>query len=247
MIGLIYRQTGISALNAKGDKRLQSIEFVCGNKTSEVETDLLLVHDAVIPNNHLAMAAGCEHRWNPLQRYWAAVLNDRGVSTQSGISIVGDNAGIAGTDAAACSGRIVGWNVATSLGFIDQSRCLDETRNYRQQLGRISVLRKFLDRHYRPFTYFQIPADDETIVCRCEDVSVGQIREVAALGCMGPNQAKAFTRCGMGPCMGRQCGNTVSQLFADYHAREVADIGHYRIRSPVRPLSVERLANLDPS
>ncbi|MCP4233626.1 MAG: FAD/NAD(P)-binding oxidoreductase, partial [Aestuariibacter sp.] len=65
------------------------------------------------------------------------------------------------------------------------------------------------------------------------------------MGCMGPNQAKAFTRCGMGPCMGRLCGNTVSQLFANWHNKSVAEIGHYRIRPPIRPLTLKQLANLD--
>jgi NADPH-dependent 2,4-dienoyl-CoA reductase/sulfur reductase-like enzyme len=238
-------QAGVSSLRAKGDQRLQSVEYSRGSKTSEIDTNLLLVHDGVIPNNYLAVAAGCEHRWNPLQRYWAAVLDDRGVSTQPGISITGDSAGIKGADAAICSGRIVGWNVAKILGLVDESRCLNETRDYQRKLDRLSVLRRFLDRHYQPFDYFQNPVENETIVCRCEEVTAGQLREVAALGCMGPNQAKAFTRCGMGPCMGRQCGNTVSQVFANYHARDVGDIGHYRIRPPIKPLTVEHLSNLD--
>ena len=243
----VHRQTGVRSLRAKGDARLQSIEYSYSNITREIDTDLLLVHDGVIPNSHLAMSAGCQHHWNPLQHCWAPVLDDRGVSTQPGISIVGDSAAIAGADAAACSGRIVGWDVAQSLGFVDQSRCQSETREYKRQFRRISILRRFIDRHYQPFDYFQVPADNETIVCRCEEVSVGEIRQVAALGCMGPNQGKAFTRCGMGPCMGRLCGNTVSQLLANYLAREVDEIGHYRIRPPIRPLTVEHLANLDRS
>ncbi len=241
----VHRQPGVMRLRAKGNAGLQSVEYSCSNITREIETDLLLVHDGVIPNSHLAMSAGCEHRWNRLQHCWAPVLDDRGISTQAGISIVGDSAGIAGAEAAACSGRMVGWNVAQDLGYVDHSRCQSETLEYRRQFGRISILRRFIDRHYPPLDYFQIPVDNETIVCRCEAVTVREIRKVAALGCMGPNQGKAFTRCGMGPCMGRQCGNTVSQLFADYLASEVDEIGHYRIRPPVRPLTVGHLANLD--
>jgi hypothetical protein len=243
----IHRQPGVRSLRAKGDTCLQSIEYSYGNITREIDTELLLVHDGVIPNSHLAMSAGCDHHWNSLQHCWEPVLDNRGGSTQTGISIVGDSAGIAGADAATCSGRIIGWNVAQSLGFVDQSRCQSETREYRRQLDRISILRRFIDRHYRPLDYFQVPVDNETIVCRCEEVTVGEIRKVAELGCMGPNQGKAFTRCGMGPCMGRQCGNTVSQLFANYLGMDVNQIGHYRIRPPIRPLTVEHLANLDPS
>ena len=64
------------------------------------------------------------------------------------------------------------------------------------------LLRRCLEQIYPPAKEFELPPDDDTIVCRCEEVTAGEIRRVAALGCSGPNQGKAFTRCGMGPCMG---------------------------------------------
>ncbi len=241
----IERLTGVTSITARGGERLQSVEYRRGNRSFEIDTDLLLVHDGVIPNSHLAMAAGCEHRWNSFQRYWSPLLDRQGLSSQPAISICGDSAGIAGVDAATCSGAVTGWNVAKLLSFIDQVRCQSETSQNRQSITRISTLRRFIDSHYLPFEYFQIPPDDDTVVCRCEQISVGDIRQVATIGCMGPNQAKAFTRCGMGPCMGRQCGNTVSQLFAKFHDRSVAEIGYYRIRPPLKPLTLKQLSNLD--
>ena len=241
----VERITGVTSLAAKGNQRLQSVEYSRDNQSFEITTDLLLVHDGVIPNSHLAFAAGCEHRWNSMQRYWAPVLNPQGLSSQQDISIVGDSASIAGADSAVCCGRVVGWNVANLLGLVDDARCRSETMRDKQVISRHSVLRRFLDNHFRPLEAFQTPSDKETIVCRCENVREGDLHEVAELGCMGPNQGKAFTRCGMGACLGRQCGNTVSQLFAQYHKRAVADIGHYRIRSPVRPLTLKQLSTLD--
>ncbi len=241
----IKRQAGVTSLKARGDGKLQTVEYRRNGKTVELEAELLLVHDGVIPNSHLAMAAGCEHRWNRLQRCWQPKLDIGGISTRADISIAGDGAGIAGADAAFLTGAMVGWNVSRLLGFIDESRYRTETGDYRKQLGRISVARKFLDRLYRPLEYFQIPLESETLVCRCEQVNSGEIQRVAAMGCMGPNQGKAFTRCGMGPCMGRQCGNAVSQLFAHCHGKAVEEIGHYRIRPPVRPITVGQLSNLD--
>ncbi len=241
----IKRVTGVTSLKAKGDQQLQSVEYCRGNRRFEIDTDLLLVHDGVIPNSHLAMATGCSHRWNSQQHHWTPILDARNLSSQPNISIVGDSAGIAGADAAACSGRIVGWQVAGHLGLIDQARCLQETGNDRQALDQIAPLRRFLDSYYQSLEYFEYPPDLDTIVRRCQEVSVEEILKVTKLGCMGPNQGKAFTRCGMGSCMGRQCGNTVSQLFAKHHNRSVGDIGHYRIRLPVRPLTVKQLADLD--
>ena len=88
--------------------------------------------------------------------------------------------------------------------------------------------------------------DAELPICRCEQVTSGEIQQVAEMGCMGPNQGKAFTRCGMGPCMGRQCGNAVSQVMAHCHRKSVDEIGHYRIRPPVRPITVGQLSRISP-
>ena len=81
---------------------------------------------------------------------------------------------------------------------------------------------------------------DDTIVCRCEEVTAGQIRDDRARSaCTGPNQMKAFLRCGMGPCQGRLCGLTVTELIAR-GARRVAgrDVGYYRLRPPVKPITL---------
>ncbi|MDH5356564.1 MAG: NAD(P)/FAD-dependent oxidoreductase [Gammaproteobacteria bacterium] len=240
----IEHQYGITSLLAKGENRLQSIEYSRNGKTFELETDLLLVHDGVIPNSHLAMAAGCEHRWNDQQSYWQPVLDENGLSSQGNISIIGDSAGITGAESARWSGQMTGWHVARQLGYIDELRYRQETQSYHGKMNRISTLRRFLDACYPPFDYFQTPLEVQTIVCRCEGVRSGEIQEVAKTGCMGPNQGKAFTRCGMGPCMGRQCGNAVSQIFAHCHGKTVEEIGHYKIRSPIRPITVGELSRL---
>ncbi len=240
----INRKTCVESLRAIGKDALELIEYRCRGKTYRFPANLLLAHDGVIPNSHLAMAAGCRHRWNSLQKYWQPILDENWLSTQSEISIAGDSAGILGADLAQCTGRIVGWNVSQLLGLVDQARVGRETKEDKHKLNRISRMRNFLDHLYQPFDYFQKPEQGDTIVCRCENVSSDQIREVAAIGCMGPNQGKAFTRAGMGRCMGRQCGITVSQLIAEYHGKPVQEIGHYRIRPPIRPITVGDMANL---
>ncbi len=83
------------------------------------------------------------------------------------------------------------------------------------------------------------------LVCRCEEVTAGQVREAARLGCPGPNQAKSFLRCGMGPCQGRYCGPTVTEIIAAERGIGVAESGYYRIRPPLKPLPLGELAALD--
>jgi NADPH-dependent 2,4-dienoyl-CoA reductase/sulfur reductase-like enzyme len=84
--------------------------------------------------------------------------------------------------------------------------------------ARLAGLRGFLDALYRPRAEVLAPRDPEVVVCRCEEVTVAELRAAVALGCQGPNQAKAFTRCGMGPCQGRLCGLTVAAVIAEARA-----------------------------
>ena len=79
----------------------------------------------------------------------------------------------------------------------------------------------------------------------CEEVTVAEIERVIGHGCPGPNQAKAFTRCGMGPCQGRMCATVVSEIFAERRQVGVGAVGHYRIRPPIKPLTVGELAALE--
>src|SRR5690606_33854791 len=98
-----------------------------------------------------------------------------------------------------------------------------------------------LDAAYMPKRENRIPQDD-TIVCRCEEVTAGQIRDFVKQGCMGPNQAKSFSRCGMGPCQGRTCGLTVTEVIADQLGVAHEQVGSYRIRAPLKPVTLAELA-----
>jgi hypothetical protein len=55
---------------------------------------------------------------------------------------------------------------------------------------------------------------------------------------------KAFLRCGMGPCQGRLCGLTVTELIAEQRGAAPQDVGYYRLRPPAKPISVGELAAL---
>ncbi len=103
------------------------------------------------------------------------------------------------------------------------------------------AIRRFLDAYYRVADFFLAPPDD-TMVCRCEEISAGEIPAVIEFGCIGANQAKAFTRCGMGPCQGRFCGSTVEQIFARERGLSVRDICGYSARPPLKPIILGQLA-----
>jgi len=102
-------------------------------------------------------------------------------------------------------------------------------------------IRPFLDALYRPKDANRMPAD-EVLVCRCEEVTAGAIRGYVGIGCAGPNQTKSFGRCGMGPCQGRMCGLTVTEVIAQARGVPPAEVGYFRIRPPIKPITLAELA-----
>ena len=70
---------------------------------------------------------------------------------------------------------------------------------------------------------------------------------MAALGCLGPNQTKAFGRPGMGPCQGRYCGLSVTQILSDTLGTSHDKTGYYRIRPPLKPVTLGEIAAMSES
>ena len=233
--------TGISHLAVEGDEKATAISYrVRGGIQHRIELDTLLLHQGVTPNVNLAMSAGVAHQWDPTQLCWSPILDETGGSSVAGIAIAGDGAGIAGAWAAEERGRLAGIAAVHALapGTPTPNPQSSQHRLYQHLLGRA-----FIDTLYQPPRQFRIPEGD-TIVCRCEEVTARQVNETAALGCEGPNQMKAFLRCGMGPCQGRLCGLTVTEMIAESRGMTPQAVGYYRLRAPIKPIPLAELAQM---
>ena len=233
------------SIEAKGRGKLESVAFTASGAPREIEADMLLLHEGVVPNTQLTRQIGCDHEWYPVQRYWRPVVDDWGATSIDILAVAGDGGGIFGAEAAAIHGRLAALDAAFRLGAIDQAMRDDRAKTLRQDYDRATALRPMLDRLYAPEPKAVAPADDATLVCRCEEITAGDIREAVRLGATGPNQLKAFTRCGMGPCQGRMCGLTVSEVIAAECGRSVEEVGAFRIRPPLKPVTLAELAAME--
>jgi bacterioferritin-associated ferredoxin len=196
----------------------------------------------VVPNVNLAMAAGVKHAWDAGQLCWAPVLDANGGTSVDGISVAGDGAGIAGVLSAVERGRIAARAVVEALKpeAAGKAPAMDMLR---RALAKAERGRAFLDVLFQPPKQFRVPEGD-TIVCRCEEVTAQDILDAVAIGATGPNQLKAYRRTGMGPCQGRLCGLTVTELMAQARGKSPEEIGYYRLRAPVKPITLAELAAL---
>ncbi|MGY3450789.1 FAD/NAD(P)-dependent oxidoreductase [Bradyrhizobium sp. USDA 4353] len=229
--------SGVTELAASGNGKLESVTYVACGKRETLPAELLLLHQGVVPNVNLPMAAGVEHRWNELQLCWTPVLDALGNSSVPGIAIAGDGAGIGGAQAAEVRGRRAAGDAIKALR--PQAKVVDLTA----ELSRAERGRAFLDVLFQPAKQFRIPQGD-TIVCRCEEITAKDVLDSVAIGATGPNQLKAYRRTGMGPCQGRLCGLTVTELMAEARGKSPQEIGYYRLRAPVKPITLSELASL---
>lgn len=235
--------TGVTGLAIEGTAAAESIVYRRGSGPSErVLTDTVLLHQGIVPTINLAVAAGIEHRWDDGQLCFAPALDRDGGTGIEGIAIAGDGAGIAGAEAAVERGRLAGIAAARALGS-RAGQGPDETAA-RRTLEKYVRPRSFLDALYRPAKAFRVP-EGKTIVCRCEEVTAAEIVDTVGIGCEGPNQMKSFLRCGMGPCQGRLCGLTVTELIAETRGVPPGTVGYYRLRPPVKPITLAELAAME--
>lgn len=238
------RIEGVEGAAITDDKqRVQAVSFTAGGTSHRLGADVVLLHHGVVPNTQISRLLRVDHVWSDAQLAWQPQVDAWGQTSLKGFRIAGDGASIGGALAAEASGAIATIGAALTLGALDAARAQQLAAPWRTRLARQASIRPFLDALYRPPEWL-IDCADDTVVCRCEEVTAGQVREMANLGCEGPNQTKFFSRCGMGLCQGRMCGITVTQILARALNRAPAQVGAYRIRAPLRPINLGSLAKL---
>ncbi|EEB82376.1 opine oxidase subunit A [Roseobacter sp. GAI101] len=224
----------VSALELLGETEVTGISFREKGELKSIDTSLVLLHQGVVPNVQLSMSTDAPHRWDNVQLCWHPVVDAWGRMADTAVYVAGDSGGIVGAKGSVIQGRLAALSVAQSLNVISDLK--KRSLPLQMALRQAKHIRPFLDKLYRPKDEDRIPCHDDVVVCRCEEVTAGQIRGYVKMGCTGPNQTKAFGRCGMGPCQGRLCSLTVTEIIAEASGRTPEDVGHYRIRSPVKPI-----------
>ncbi|MDP7651103.1 MAG: FAD-dependent oxidoreductase [Rhodospirillales bacterium] len=237
---------GVADVRLTGDDRVREIEYRWRGRSRREPVDMALLHQGVVPNANLGMSLRIDHTWDAMQRCFTPNVDDWGNTSTEGILAAGDCSGIGGALVAEWRGRLAALDVARQLESIGAEERDNRAQPVRRDRDRHMLVRPFLDTLYKPRHDSLAPPDADTMVCRCEEVRAGEIRQLTTeQNCPGPNQMKTFVRCGMGPCQGRLCGLTVVELMAECRGVDVSEIGYYRIRPPVKPVTVGELATLE--
>jgi len=205
------------------------------------EVDLVAVHHGLIPSTQLPGIAECELTYSEELGGWIPKTDEWGRTSREGFYAVGDGAGIIGAEGAEVTGQLAALAVLHDRGELDSGRfsslsasLLVSKQSYRRYWSTVAGV-------YPVPTQLYSCLDDDTIVCRCEDISLGEIKKAIADGASNVNQIKAWTRSGMGPCQGRMCGHTILQVLADTQNVDPNAAGYFKLRPPVEPVPIEVL------
>ena len=164
------------------------------------------------------------------------------------VYVAGEPAGVNGAEIAFLEGRLAALNIVDGIRGEAPSELL--AKALQQTPRAIARARRFTDvvlRFFEPrLDALARLATDDTVVCRCEEVSAGTVREFLADNphVSDVNSVKLACRTGMGYCQGRYCQHTVAHLLAQARGTEVGRLGVFAAQAPIKPVSVIALARL---
>jgi NADPH-dependent 2,4-dienoyl-CoA reductase/sulfur reductase-like enzyme len=227
---------GVTPVAIEGDGHVEALVVRDkGGRERRFACDAVALGYGLKPETQLAELAGATLAYDETFRLWLPRTDPDGRAGNR-LYLAGDGMAIGGADAAEASGALAAHALLADLG-LGGSGDLDALRR------RVSRLRAFQRGLSLAFAWpvSQIRAlPDEVTLCRCEKVTVGEIRQAMAeeLGPAEVNRVKAMTRCGMGRCQGRICGPTLQEIVAGKAGLPGAEAGRLRVQAPIKPIAL---------
>ena len=81
--------------------------------------------------------------------------------------------------------------------------------------------------------------DEERVICRCEEITLGEIRKAIKEGARDVDAVKRMTRAGMGLCQNKTCYNLVVRLIHEEAGVKLSELRPFTVRPPVRPIPIK--------
>lgn len=249
----IPQYRGHVVLEAHGNEQVRSVTFApCDSEwfpdrsqAREVEVDTLCVGYGFVPRTQLAQLAGCKMRFADELGGWIPETDQNLLTSAGGVYVAGDGGGVAGAIVAELEGRLAGLTAAQRLGALDQKGFERQRRPIIRRLARLARFREALDRVSRPRPGLSSLATGETLVCRCEELTLAEVEAGIDAGGTDIRTLKVMTRLGMGPCQGRMCWPAMARHIAHCTGRSVEDVGPVSVRPPIKPVTLGALAQHD--
>jgi pyruvate/2-oxoglutarate dehydrogenase complex dihydrolipoamide dehydrogenase (E3) component len=209
----------------------------------EFDVDAVCLGYGLLPSFQVASAFGCELRFDNRLR-WFAPVHDRTMETsQGGVFVAGDVTDIAGSKVALVEGQIAALNAAHHLGAISEKSLIERLAPLHSELHKINRLADALQEIYAFRPGLVKLAKEDTLLCRCEEVTFSQVQGAIAEGATDLHQVKLATRAGMGYCQGRFCSALIAPLIAEATGQSLSGLLPFTVRPPIHPIPLDILAS----
>jgi hypothetical protein len=231
---------------AEGDGRLERVVTVAVDRDWEpiagtqevIAADALCIGYGLFPSSELAQQAGCAMKYDEALGGW---IPERDADMQTSLARVfaaGDGAGVRGAHVAREQGSIAGLAAAHALGAIDAAQFAAAAAPHRARSRRREAFQEALRMLYPVRTAVYGLADDDTTICRCEEVTLADLKACGLGAGAGAQTLKTETRAAMGLCQGRNCSRQIAALVARQAGIAIADIPRFTPRAPVKLVSL---------
>jgi bacterioferritin-associated ferredoxin len=242
---------GYTVIRAEGTNRLTSVTIARVDRRGKaipgseehISVDTLCIGYGFLPNTELTQLAGCAHEYIPERGGWVPITDETLQTSLPGIHVVGETAGVGGAKTAMLQGQISALGVSLELGRLTKD---EFARRYLPLTKQLQPLKRFgamLNTLFRPHPAFDELITDETIICRCEQVRAGEIRQAIRGGAHTLSDLKNWLPVGQGPCQGRTCAPLLTRLISAETGLPGGKIGQFRPRPPLKPVPLGALAN----
>lgn len=228
---------GVSLTRFEGNDHVEAVVYTDLNGTEQrLECDAASFGFGLKPETQLAELAGAKFGFDPHFRQWFPLISDNGQASEN-LWLAGDCVAIGGADAAAASGRLA------ALDILKKQRKYKKRREILRLQKKVIRLRNFQRAMASAFRWPYETAQflsDQTYACRCERVTVSEIRHAVEedIAHTEVNRIKAITRCGMGRCQGRYCSQSLQEIVICSSGKSPEAVGRLRAQAPFRPMPV---------
>lgn len=207
--------------------------------------DIVLMGYGFMPSNELLLALGCRHDFDAARGHLVTRRGEDCETSVAGVYGVGDCCGLGGAKAAYEEGLIAGAAAARALGRTLTAASTEELAAARARLARHRRFQAALWEVFSAPRFQSELAEPDTIICRCEEVTLGAVESALADGRPAIGEIKRRTRLGMGRCQGRYCAPVLAAMLAERQARPVDEGAFFAPRAPVKPVAIRDLVRLD--
>lgn len=214
---------------------------VTAGREQTFDCDAVCYGMGLSPATDITRLLRATHRYDADAGGWQAVTGPDGATDVPLLYVCGDGAGLRGAAAAPLGGRIAALAAARDLGRVTPEAFQRRAAPLQPARARAARFGKAMAALMQPLPRLVEAITPETIVCRCEGLTRATLDAAIAAGATSLGGLKSATRCGMGPCGGRVCGDAAALLIAAATGRPVAEIDPMSVRPPLRPVPLDLL------